>query len=264
MSDPVIKKQEKEEKDELIISFPERLRIGEWTCTKLGEEVFALIIRTKKIERKKETERIVLSKEEEELLKKLLKIKFEERSLKRISKELTKNELSLLKRMLEKQFISIYKKGKYAKEGGVINIKDEVYPLLFKRTKKDMRQENKEKESKREKKINYLAFLKEKGYVVVKKKEDIQAVSEELKKHGLAKKIKGVVGFDGNLYLCTPSFLEKMETTIKRLLNKQKEIDLKRMLAKDEMKYEAYKAALTLLLEKGEIIEKERDVFCLA
>ena len=138
---------------------------------------------------------------------------------------------------------------------------------FFKREKKE-HHENKESannnEKNSEKKINYLAFLREKGYVVVKRKEDIQIVSDELRKRGLAKKVKGVVGFDGNLYLCTLSFLEKMEVAIKRLLKRQKEIDLKRMLKKDEMKYEAYKTALTLLLEKGEIIEKERDVFCLA
>jgi predicted GNAT family acetyltransferase len=267
VNEPVIKKQEKEEKDELVILFPKHCKIEEWTYTKLGEDVLNIIVRTKKIEKKREKKEICLSKEEEELLKKLLKIKFEERSLKRVSEELTKEELCMVKKMLEKRLVSIYRKGKYAKEGGVINIKDEVYPLLFKREKKE-HHENKESannnEKNSEKKINYLAFLREKGYVVVKRKEDIQIVSDELRKRGLAKKVKGVVGFDGNLYLCTLSFLEKMEVAIKRLLKRQKEIDLKRMLKKDEMKYEAYKTALTLLLEKGEIIEKERDVFCLA
>ena len=108
MNEPVIKKQEKEEKDELVILFPKHCKIEEWTYTKLVEDVLNIIVRTKKIEKKREKKEICLSKEEEELLKKLLKIKFEERSLKRVSEELTIVEICIVKNVLEKRLVSIY------------------------------------------------------------------------------------------------------------------------------------------------------------
>ena len=75
-----------------------------------------------------------ISGEEFAVLRKLNLFKFEKRTPSNVYKTLNRKEREVLKDLIEKGFVNVYKKGKYAKTG-VYSIQKDIYPQSIKQKK---------------------------------------------------------------------------------------------------------------------------------
>ncbi len=244
--------------NELIIRLEPNIELEEWKEFRLGD-VALIAFKLKRRSHQKPVE-AKLSEEEKQVLKKLLRIRFEERTLEKAKEVLSKEELVVLKEMLKRKLVRMYRKY----EVPVINIPDDIYPLLNQdgkdKEKAKEAVENADRANGKLKPAEALDHLLKHGYAVIENHKVAEELSRLIQEKKLTAKVKAVVGFDKKIYFCTLPFLQKMESVIKKALARQGQIDLSKL--KDKRKYHAYKAALAILLEKGDIIEKERDVFC--
>jgi len=194
---------------------------------------------------KKQQNKTVVGEKALNVLKKISKVKFSERTVENVKKVLTKEELPVLKELFEKGILHFYKKGKYEHKA-VIQIKEEFFQW-----------EKNEKEE-------ALKSLLKKGFVVLEDEKQAAQLEKQLKKEHpkLVKEIVGLKAFDGRVYVAQKRFLLKMKNKVMDVLKKKGYIDL-HTIKKDKDVYGAYKTVLVMMAEGGEVVEKQGDVFWL-
>ncbi len=213
----------KHEKNKLIIEFP--------------EDVLSV-----DIEKKRETILIKMNRispAEKAVLNKLLTIKFEERTWSNIKKKMTEAEIELIKELQKRKLVTWFKNNKYPK--GVLNIVDEVYPIIAKQEKEE------------------LPDKLEKGYLVVEDPRRIREISEKYKPYVLKGLMKGMKGFDGKYYLVTVKYLHNAKKKILEALDEEK--TLEEIAKKTGLEEEGCKAVLWMMAENGEVMEKRKGIF---
>ncbi len=207
------------------------------------------------------------------VLRKVGRIKFEKRTPSYLKKVLSEEEFGIIKNLIEANVLTLYKGGDYGKSGGVINIPDGLFSRLRNHitTTAQPRVDNKPPSSTTVQNDSrdvqhttptiqaIIEQLNKNGYATIKNDKILYALSRYLRENRMDKKVKGIKGFDGVLYLCTDTFFTEKLKQIEQWFEQHGEIDLNKV---DKEQYYGLKTVLLMLLESGEIIEKQRDVFC--
>ncbi|MBN1169779.1 hypothetical protein JXA56_02040 [Candidatus Micrarchaeota archaeon] len=173
------------------------------------------------------------------VIRKLLAIKFENRTPSVIEKEFVDVEKILLRELEKKGLVNIFRGKKYPK--GVYNINAEVYALL---------QESKKIE-------NPEGLVR--GFVTLKDKDDAYRLSQKLGSEMKNGTVIGVKGFDGKFYAVTKSYLESSRKDIEKAL--QGEMDAGEIANAAKLDPEGCIAVLRLMAESGDILEKKKGIF---
>lgn len=222
-----------------------------------------------------------LSEQEMKVLKELMQIRFADRTPSNIEKTFSSEDKNIVKQLTKKGFIQVFYGKKYSKTG-VYNISDEIYPMIGKpipsaepkaETKKSVAEPRQYEEQRRPEAQHsnsvqapppaYYELVKA-GWLIISNPKDAETFSYHIKNSGLSGNVKGVRGFDGKFYVATSTFLYSTYEKIKAPLEKKKEMHLSELAQLANVEPEGASVILHLLAESGEIIEKKRDVFCLA
>jgi hypothetical protein len=207
----------------------------------------------------KEKEYFVPTQEELEVLKKLDSIKYEERTPKEMEKRFSKREKEILENLIKKKVVEVRKsKGKE-----VYSIALSVYNRFLLR-KKGIRIGKKGEivkvETKNQETKDIISNLEKEGYIVVSTEEEANELSKILENDIRMGNVIGTRGFDKKYYVVISSFFVKESQKIIELL-KNGEATLQEICQKLNFEEQKAKALLTILLEKGEIIEKRKNLF---
>jgi len=191
-------------------------------------------------------------------LKKLDSIKYGERTSKEVEKSFSKREKEVLENLIKKKVVEIRKsKGKelysialsvynrflLRKKGIKIGKGGEVVKAEIKNQEKDL-----------------ISNLEKEGYIVVQTEEEANEISKILENDIRMGNVIGTRGFDKKYYVVLSSFFAKESQKIIELL-KNGEATLQEICQKLNFEEQKAKALLTLLLEKGDVIEKRKNLF---
>ena len=213
---------------------------------------------SKEKEEAKEKEYFVPTQEELEVLKKLDSIKYDDRTSKEIEKSFSKREKEVLENLIKKKVVEVRKsKGKelysialsvynrflLRKKGIKIGKGGEVVKVETKNQEKDL-----------------ISNLEKEGYIVVQTEEEANEISKILENDIRMGNVIGTRGFDKKYYVVLSSFFAKESQKIIELL-KNGEATLQEICQKLNFEEQKAKALLTLLLEKGDVIEKRKNLF---
>ena len=199
-----------------------------------------------------------LTNHEQDLLKKLLSVRFEKRTPMHFDSALGEEEKRALSGLLARKALTIFKSQKYPE--GVYNINDQYYALA----RKNMPLE----------KLPHQAFvepqsgatgitldaLNAKGYAIILDNQQAYAVSEELRKQNRKSSVTGIKGFDGKFYLVSAPYFQTMSQKILDALIEP--MTLEKLTTALGAELQGIKAVSSILAERGDIIEKRKDVYC--
>ena len=251
--------------DRCYIELPgEFLAVDEAEVFQLKEGYYLLTSKLGKQEKNEtshQQENVGLDNEEKILLKKMLAVRFGERTPPELNKILTQSENDALERLIQKRVITIYTSAKYP--NGVYNIVDSAYAAL-----KDMptkqgqpAQENrKTPENKGSDYTNYIA-INAAGYMIIDDSRQAFGFSEAMKRLGKANEVVGIKGFDNKFYVATKKYILKVANMIKEHV--KDEIDVPTLAQKCKLEPDGCRAVLKIMTEQGETLEKRKDVFVL-
>lgn len=237
------------------------LKFKKWFIFGKKEELAKLIEKgieeEEKIEEKEEKEEkkyFVPTQEELEVLKKLDSIKYSERNRKEIEKRFSKREKEILENLIKKKVVEVRK----SKGEELYSIALSVYNRFLLR-KKGIKIGKRGEVVQVEQK-DQIASLEKEGYLVLSTEEEANEISKKLENDIRIGNVIGTRGFDKKYYVVLSSFFVKESQKIIELLKKG-EATLQEICEKLNFEEPKAKALLALLLEKGDIIEKRKNVF---
>ncbi len=103
-------------------------------------------------------------------------------------------------------------------------------------------------------------MLDEKGFVVLDNEFEAKNLSQELEKEVKRGNVIGVRGFDKKYYVVSKGFLKHASDKVLRELSKR-DCNAKELALASKLRLDACIAALCVLKEEGEVIEKRKGVF---
>lgn len=198
-----------------------------------------------------------ISDQERAVLKKLLAIKFENRSPAQVSKALGEEELAVLGELERKGLVSVFKGRKYAE--GVYSVKDSAYSLAQGMEAKVQAKAPQGEALQAQPQGNTLGMLNSRGYIIITDKREALMLSELLNGQMKSGAVVGVKGFDGKFYVVTREYFNSSQAKVAQVL--KEEMDAPSVAVASKLDPEGCMAVLRLMAENGEIIEKKRGVF---
>ena len=240
------------------------------------ESKFGLFINPLKGSEKKEA--LVFSKEEIEIMNKLLAMKFADRTPKNVSNGLNPSERKVLDELLERKAVNLFKSQKYKE--GVYNIRDNTYDIIKKQGQgkempvqqtKEMKASASEKSMEKTKEIedlkeieaDPLKVLERQGYVVIDDQNTARRISEDIASRGKKRDIIGIRGFDRKYYVLKTSFFVRNQPKIKAALKGGKK-NLEEISKESGLDKQACTGILAIMNDNSDVIEKRKGVFVLA
>jgi len=242
------------------------------------ESKFGLFINPLKGSEKKEAP--VFSKEEIDVINKLLAMKFADRTPENVSNSLNSSERKILGELLERKAVNLFKSQKYKE--GVYNVRDNTYDIIKKQGKekpvqetiqqtKDMKvpvseksmEKIKEIEDLKEIEADPLKVLERQGYVVIDNQNTARRISEDIASRGKKRDITGIRGFDRRYYVLKTSFFVRNQLKIKAVLKGGKK-NLDDISKESGLDKQACTGILAIMNDNSDVIEKRKGVFVLA
>ncbi len=200
-----------------------------------------------------------ISGQERAVLKKLLSIKFENRTPAYVSKALGEDEKAVLGELERKGLVSVFKGRKYA--DGVYSVKDSAYSLAQGAEAKPQQAQRAPPQEgvQAQPQGNTLGILNSRGYIIITDKREALMLSELLNGQMKSGAVVGVKGFDGKFYVVTRDYFNSSQAKVAQAL--KEEMDAPSVAGAAKLDPEGCLAVLRLMAENGEIIEKKRGVF---
>lgn len=205
-------------------------------------------------------QRGAISEIERSVLKKLLAIRFEKRTPEYVSKALSEREKDVLKELEQRGFVNVFKGDKY--KDGVYNIRDSIYPLLSqKETGTGAESEATKAAPQRNAPQPSGAFsvLNTRGFIIVQDKREAMMLSEQMAQQMKKGEVVGVKGFDNRFYIVTRDYLTEACKKISSIL--KEDMDTLSIASAARLDPDGCVAALRLMAENGDVIERKRGVF---
>jgi len=197
---------------------------------------------------------------ERAVLKKLLSIRFENRTPEHVAKALPEADLAVLRSLEAKGLVNVFRGNKYKE--GVYNISDSTYNLVYPRQAGAGRQEGRQAGNERAAHPSVsgtMGELHSRGFIIVQDKREAMALSELLGPKMKSGEILGVKGFDGKFYIVTKDYFSRAQEAVSSAL--KDDMDAPSIASATKLDSEGCVAVLRLMAEAGEIIEKKRGVF---
>ncbi|MFA6530471.1 MAG: hypothetical protein WCT31_01980 [Candidatus Micrarchaeia archaeon] len=225
------------------------------------------------------------NEKEKTLLRKLVGVKFENRTPAYVSKYFTDSEQKMLVEMEKKGYLNLFKGKKYA--DGVYNIGDSMFQLLKENT--DGKQPNADPQTTKQSTDKsatrdsppsltseasasnpvhpplpnnpLLADLFRVGYTVLANNNQAYEFSESLRSTGKNNDVLGIKGFDGKYYVVSKTYFTELSYLIKNSVKGDMTVaSIAKLCKTDET---GCRAVLMLMAERGDAIEKKKDFFAL-
>jgi hypothetical protein len=196
-----------------------------------------------------------INTEEGAVLRKLLSIRFENRTPAYVGKALSQGEMEILKELERKRLVNVFRGNKY--KDGVYNINDSIYPLLSK--KADARGEVPVQAHRTPGPGGSLSALGTRGFAILGDKREALLVSEQLSAEIKSGAVVGIKGFDSRFYLVTKNYYTSAASAIASVL--KEDMDVQTIASAARLEPDGCIAVLRLLAENGEIIEKKKGIF---
>ncbi len=205
--------------------------------------------------------------EEMNVLMKLEAIRFEARTPGAVGKALSREEQNTLERLMEKGWVTLYKGGKYQKEG-VYNIPKNIYPLVREmKIKGAGRGEQKiaEKSEKGEAKmggaeLKGIPFLEKFGYLIVENESEAKNISGALEKQIRAGDVLGTRAFDRKFYVARRWFYRDFRDKAESAL-RGRDLTTYELANALKIKEDGARVILALMNADGDAIEKKKGKF---
>lgn len=236
---------------------------GEYDLHELSDGVIALSSSKKseakpeqKVEPKPEQKKSVLSSEEITVLKKLIAFRFESRIPYNVNKTLSESEKKILEGLIKRNFVELYKQGKYVKTG-VYNISEKVFPLIREAAAKN---EPPAPSPVPAGKLNGFGMLQKHGYAIIDNEGEARDISRMLENQIRAGQYLGIRGFNKKFYIAEKSFYVNLSEKIRRLLAK-KDLTIGQIAADLKVPEDACSVAIMLMNNESEVIEKKRGMY---
>ncbi|MBI5223330.1 hypothetical protein HY990_02825 [Candidatus Micrarchaeota archaeon] len=206
-----------------------------------------------------------MSDQQRAVLKKLMSIRFENRTPEQVSKSLTDEEKLILKEIERRGFVNIFKGIKY--RDGVYNINDSAYSQMVQipsGTSAVRVATNGSSSSSSPVSASSATapevLLRSKGFVVIVDKNEARVVSDKLASELKSGHVVGIKGFDGKVYLVTRTYFENGRMSINKIL--KEDMDVASIAVASKLDVDGASAILHLMAESGEILEKRKGIFC--
>ena len=212
-----------------------------------------------------------LSPDELSVLKKLTAFRFESRIPFNVNKTLTEQEKKVLEGLIKREFVELYKGGKYAKTG-VYNISKNVFPLIREAGEQISQAQAKAQGQPQQpqarlappqvsgKKLSGMEMLQKFGYAVVENEMEARELSSILEKQIRAGEYLGVRAFNKKFYIAEKGFYISFSEKIRRILAK-KEANVEQICSELKAPEDACTVALRLMNNDSEVIEKKRGMY---
>jgi hypothetical protein len=201
------------------------------------------------------TAKSMINERERVVLKKLLAIRFENRTPAHVTKTLSESDMVVLKALERKGLVNVFKGRKY--KDGVYNIRDKIYPLLA--NKAAPPKEEQRRPAPYSSPETAVLALKSHGFVVIPNKREAMSLSDKLGSDLKKGAVIGVKGFDGKFYAVTRNYFTTAQSSINTVL--KEDMDPQSIASAAKLDPEGCTAVLRLMAENGEIIEKKKGVF---
>ncbi|MFH0885404.1 MAG: hypothetical protein V1861_06875 [Candidatus Micrarchaeota archaeon] len=204
-----------------------------------------------------------LSEAEIAIMKKLLSIRFENRTPEYVGKALSESEMKTLHGLEQRGMVNVFRGTKY--KDGVYNISDHIYPLLQKSQgapSTDAPAEIKPQATSPRGAApgsQTGAMLQSQGFIIIQDKREAMMLSEGLGPQMKSGAVVGVKGFDGKFYIVTREYYSKARALIDAALKGQ--MDAPSVASATRLDPEGCLAVLRLMAENGDIIEKKKGIF---
>ncbi len=237
-----------------------------------------------------------ISSDERILIKKLMSIRFENRTPDKVLKTLNETEKVILANLDRKRLVRLFKGKKYAE--GVYNIDDKAYAILSggnggngqssngnmtraylrsatpTQTTGQAHQQVTFQRSSFQSASQYpqsspspapastnatLNSFRVQGFVIITDAREAAVLSEKLAPEMKRSEIFGMKGFDGKFYVASRSFLTKARETIMPKLKDDMTIDA--IATATKLDPDGCSVAMHILAENGEAIEKRKGIF---
>ncbi|MDD5171423.1 MAG: hypothetical protein PHF60_00100 [Candidatus ainarchaeum sp.] len=205
-----------------------------------------------------------ISDVERAVLKKLLAIRFENRTPAYVTKALSEREKEVLGELEQKRLVNVFRGNKY--KDGVYNISDSIYPLLSQKQNESKEARPSENEAGRAapprdalQPSGAFSVLNTRGFIIVQDKREAMVLSDQMSQQMKKGEVVGVKGFDGRFYIVTRSYLAEACKKINSVL--KEDMDAPSIASAAKLDPDGCIAALRLMAENGDVIERKRGVF---
>ena len=204
---------------------------------------------------------------ENELLRKLSLIRFENRVPEEVDQTLSQEEKKTLASLISKGFVEIFHGRKY-KSGGVYNIPDFAYSHAKEYGMQPAvpAQEAKPEQpaaARQSPKSANLIFLEKNGWLILESEQDAKYFGNETAEAVKAGTVSGLKSFDGKYYFITKKFSEEAGARLKKSLEKS-EKTADELARETNIPAEGCRALLAHLGESGDLLEKKKGKYALA
>jgi len=179
-----------------------------------------------------------LSKDELELLKKIEKIRFSERSPNKVERMITKKENEILQSLIDKGIVTVYKGKNYAQLGGVYSISSGAFSQTHGGAAG----------------AGYAEVPGIPEYLVIEDENAAKRFSETYEAQLRGGKLVGIRGFDRKYYVISTAHLEQKTPLILKQLEKSSETP-DSLSEKLSIPFGACMAILLILAEHGEVYQ---------
>ena len=214
-----------------IVKIPEN--IAKDAGFKEGEDVDFEVKENAIVIRKK-----TLTQKEIEILKKINRIKFAERTKGKVASVLSSDELKILDGLLKRQVVLFYEGGKY-KGHGVYSISRDYYQYVI--------------EPKKEKRKNLIEkYMGKKKYMIITDFNEAKNVLTQLESE-----------IDKKFYVATKDVVDDVGSCLIAALESG-ELTLDELAERCGVEKGLCKAVVEILRESGDIIEKRKELYALA
>lgn len=183
---------------------------------------------------------------EKALLEKLLAIRFQQRTPRKLDKMLSAEEKVTLTELIKHNFVNVFRSKKYP--DGVYNIADNIYSLLQPSSKMHERRKEERPEGANQ--------LKQEGFIVF---EGNRSLPDAIKQQIKLGEVIAAKSFDGKIYVVTKKYFMKASRAIQSVLKRDMTVEEISRLCR--IPADGCRAVLSILLEEGEVLERKRGVF---
>lgn len=202
----------------------------------------------------------LLNEKEKGVVRKLLSVRFDQRTPQQMSGLLSKDEKDTLESLMKRKIVHLFKEGKYSREG-VYSVSD----FAFHQARED---DNKEKQpiaqpSAAQVPISSLEHIEKFGWMVLETDAEARNFSNAFPEKIRSGAVKGIRAFDRKFYFVTPQFVMLWEKKINSALGKG-EKTAEEMADEIGLTAEGARCLLLHLCESGELLEKHRGKFAKA
>ena len=192
---------------------------------------------------------------EKELLRKLLSIRFENRTPAEVGRAISKEEKLILESLMAKKAVQLFHGVKYEKEG-VYNVSD----FAFNSVREPSSQPSAPSGPMAPMSVSSVDHLDSFGWMVLENETDARGFGNAFSEKIKTGEVKGTRAFDMKYYFVKRAYFEEWEKKVQLSLSKS-EKTTEEIAAAAGMPPDGCRAVLLHLCEEGEAMEKHRGKF---